>query len=140
MSKFLFLVLFLFSLNVFSGEKEEVLRISQKQEFRAMFGEDIVVEYVNSDRTRVDILTNEYAFEADWAYKWAEAIGQSIFYAAFNDKKPGIILLVRDVEKEQRYIDRCKKAIERIIFLNNCEVGNDKKVHEILLLIEEAAE
>jgi len=60
------------------------------------------------DDTRVDILTDEYAIEVDWAYKWAEAIGQSLYYGIVTGKKPMIIILIKDNTKDKKYIYRCQ--------------------------------
>jgi len=65
------------------------------------------------DGIRVDILTNEWAVEVDWAPKYAEAIGQSLLYALYTKKRPGIVLLVNDFSKENKYIYRCKLVCER---------------------------
>jgi len=65
-------------------------------------------EVVLWDSSRVDLLNDEYAIEVDWAKKWAEAVGQSLYYAAVTGKKPGIILLVKDRRKEAAYIYRCQ--------------------------------
>ena len=59
------------------------------------------------DRTRVDILTDNLAIEADWAYKWAEAIGQSAWYALQTKRKPGVLLLSYDLNKDSKHIYRC---------------------------------
>lgn len=63
------------------------------------------VEVRTPDGSRVDILTKEYAVEVDWCKsgKWAEAIGQSLFYAAATNRKPAIILLMKNPVKERRY-------------------------------------
>jgi hypothetical protein len=58
------------------------------------------------DATRVDLLTEEYAIEADWSYKWAEGIGQALYYAEVTGKKPAVMILVKDLKKETRYIYR----------------------------------
>jgi hypothetical protein len=63
-------------------------------------------EVVLWDRTRVDILTKEYAYEVDWASKWAESIGQSLYYAELTGRKPGIILLSK--KTEGRFIYRAQ--------------------------------
>jgi hypothetical protein len=62
------------------------------------------LEYRLDDQTRVDCLLPEYAVEVEFAHKWAESIGQSLFYAMKTDRKPGILLIVG--EKDQRFIDR----------------------------------
>lgn len=43
--------------------------------------------------THVDCLTDDYAIEVDFSNKWAEAIGQSLMYAAELERLPGIILV-----------------------------------------------
>jgi len=60
------------------------------------------------DGTRVDILTKTHAIEADWSSKWAEAIGQCMYYSIESKRKPGIVLLVKDRKSEAKYIYRCK--------------------------------
>lgn len=69
------------------------------------------IEYVLPDKTRVDCLTNEYAIEVDFAKKWAEAIGQSLYYAQITGKKPAIGFIVED--GDDRYIKRVKTVSEK---------------------------
>lgn len=69
------------------------------------------IEHVLSDRTRVDCLTNTHAIEYDWGKKWAEAIGQSLYYSAMTGKKAGIVLITNPRTKD-RYLKRLNKAIE----------------------------
>ena len=52
------------------------------------------VEYRLKDKTRVDCLTDEYAIEFDYGKKWAEAIGQALYYATQTGHKPGVVLIV----------------------------------------------
>ena len=63
------------------------------------------MEFVLEDRTRVDCLTDEYAIEVDFAKKWAESIGQSLFYAHMTGKEPAVGLII-DTSKESRYLKR----------------------------------
>ena len=63
------------------------------------------MEYVLEDKTRIDCLTDKYAIEVDFAKKWAESIGQSLYYANMSGKKPAIGLIM-DEEKDQRYLKR----------------------------------
>lgn len=51
------------------------------------------LEHRLSSGGRVDCLDSEYAIEVDYADKWAEAIGQSLYYAASTQRKPAVILL-----------------------------------------------
>ncbi len=70
------------------------------------------MEVVLQDRTRVDCLTEKYAIEVDFAKKWAESIGQSLYYGYMTRRKPAIALII-NLPKEQRYLKRvdvmCKK-------------------------------
>lgn len=63
------------------------------------------VEYRLPDKTRVDCLTDEYAIEFDWAKKWAESIGQSLYYAEMTGKKPAVAIIVKS-PSDEKYIKR----------------------------------
>lgn len=59
------------------------------------------------DGTRVDLLLPGFAIEVDWASKWAEAIGQALYYAAIAQREPAIVLLVKtSVKEERRFVYR----------------------------------
>ena len=60
------------------------------------------------DATRVDMLSDDTAWEVDWAKKWAEGIGQALYYAAVTGKRPGLVLLVRDMDRDRRYVYRAQ--------------------------------
>ncbi len=62
-----------------------------------------VTEYVLDDGARVDCITDEYAIEFDFASKWAEAVGQSLYYALKTEKKPGIVLIL-EKETDRRFL------------------------------------
>lgn len=68
------------------------------------------IEFVLADRTRVDCLTDTHAIEYDWGKKWAESLGQALFYSAMTGKKAGIVLIV-DPRTKERYLKRLNKAI-----------------------------
>jgi hypothetical protein len=70
-------------------------------------GED-EVELPN--KTRVDCLTPTHAIEADWAKKWYEAVGQSLYYASLTGKRAGI-LLIQQNEWDTMYYQRCLETI-----------------------------
>lgn len=61
------------------------------------------------DGARVDCLYNDYAIEFDFANKWAEAIGQSLYYGHSLNKKAGIVLIMENSPKEKRYLMRLMK-------------------------------
>ncbi len=52
------------------------------------------VEHILPDRTRVDCLTATHAVEVDFGKKWAEAIGQSLYYSHLTGLRPGVLLIV----------------------------------------------
>lgn len=45
--------------------------------------------------TKADCVSETHAWEIDFAHKWAEALGQSLNYAAETGKTPGIILVCK---------------------------------------------
>ena len=75
-----------------------------------------------SDGTRVDCLTDEYAVEFDFAPKWAEAVGQSLYYAQKTKKKPAIVLIVEH-EQHMKYVrnvaDLCQRLGITLLFVEN---------------------
>ncbi len=76
-------------------QSEWCSRWNGKQEFRL------------PDKTRVDCVTKNYAVEFDFARKWAEAVGQSLYYAKMTGKKAAIILILEN-EKDFKYYNRAK--------------------------------
>ena len=74
---------------------------------------DGVMEQSLLDRTRVDCLTDEYAIEVDFAKKWAEAVGQSLYYALMTEKKPAIGIIVRDNKKDKRRLKRVERLADK---------------------------
>lgn len=71
-----------------------------------------VLEYQLPDQTRVDCLTDTHAVEHDFAPKWAEAIGQSLYYSAATGKRAGVVLIMEQ-SSDQKYLDRLRKTIEQ---------------------------
>jgi len=63
-------------------------------------------EVVLDDRSRVDCLTDEFAIEVDFASKWAESIGQSLYYAKKTGKRAGVLLIMERPTKDKKYLDR----------------------------------
>lgn len=68
-------------------------------------------EYLLPDKTRIDCLTDTFAVEADFASKWAEAIGQALYYASQTNRTPGILLIL-EKESDIKYINRILESIE----------------------------
>lgn len=67
------------------------------------------LEHRLSDGTRVDCLTSEYAVEVEYAHKWAEAIGQSLFYAKMTGRKAGIVLIMTE-KGDDRFARRLREV------------------------------
>ncbi len=68
-------------------------------------------EVVLADRSRVDCLTDKYAIEVDFAKKWAEAIGQALFYGAETGKEPGILIII-EKPPQKRFLRRLRLDIK----------------------------
>jgi len=66
------------------------------------------------DDSRVDILTETYAIEVDWAKKWPEAIGQSQYYGIITGKEPGVLILTKDAKADRKYLYRCLIVATRL--------------------------
>lgn len=102
-------ILYLFFEKDLSINKQEDAKHDEKYYQTKMcneFGGDM--EYVLFDKTRVDCLTKEYAIEVDFAKKWAEGIGQSLYYAEVTGKKPAIGVI--SGEGDEKYLDRIRKV------------------------------
>lgn len=67
-------------------------------------------ELVLFDKTRVDCITEEYAVEFDFASKWAESLGQSLYYGMITNKTPGIVIILES-EKDKLKYERLKNII-----------------------------
>lgn len=65
-------------------------------------------EAVLWDMTRVDCLAKDYAVEFDFAKKWAEAVGQSLYYSKMTGKKPAIALILTSIT-DYRYLKRIER-------------------------------
>ena len=60
-----------------------------------------------------NLRTDNYAIEFDFAKKWAEAVGQSLYYAEVLQKNPGIVLISENGEKDQKFIKRLNSIAEK---------------------------
>ena len=68
-----------------------------------------IEEFRNPDLTRVDCLTETHAVEFDFAEKWAESIGQSLYYQYLTGKKAKVVLILEHPEKQYKYFERASK-------------------------------
>ena len=67
-----------------------------------------IAEYRNNDSTRIDCLTKTHAVEFDFAKKWAESVGQTLYYSAVTGKKAKVVLIIENT-KEMKYLKRVEK-------------------------------
>jgi hypothetical protein len=68
-------------------------------------------EVVLADKTRCDCLTDTHAIEFEFAEKWAEAIGQSLYYSLQTNKKAGIVLIL-ETPTDHKYWLRLNSTVK----------------------------
>ena len=74
-------------------------------------------EAVLWDMTRVDCLAKDCAIEFDFAKKWAESIGQSLYYSKMTGKQPAVALILTSLT-DYKYVKRIERLDNGIkIFL-----------------------
>lgn len=100
LKKRIVILLLLFCTNPVSAHLHN--EVSYQQAWAKLHG--AVCEYCNDDGTRVDCITNTHAIEFDFAKKWAEAIGQALYYQYKTGKKAMVILILECPSKEYVYL------------------------------------
>ena len=69
------------------------------------------------DMIKADCLIKDYAIEFDFAKKWAESVGQSLYYSEMTHKKPAVVLILTNWT-DMRYVKRVERVNKDIqIFL-----------------------
>ncbi len=68
-------------------------------------------EVVLADGTRADCITATHAVEHDFGPKWAEAIGQSLWYSLQTGKRAGIVLIL-EKPTDRKYWIRLNSTIQ----------------------------
>jgi len=58
----------------------------------------------------VDLLTDEYAIEVEFANKWKQAIGQALWYGLQTNKRPAIVLIKKSL-RDQKYVNQLFSAL-----------------------------
>ena len=106
----LLVVVFLFPSIVLAGRARHV---HLEKEYQAVWCVEHkgIQEVRLPDRARVDCVTETHAVEAEFAYKWAESIGQSLYYASQTQKRAGILLIIERT-KDQAFVDRLESTIK----------------------------
>jgi hypothetical protein len=70
-----------------------------ERDFQHRFCRDMKLEFRMPDGARADCLSQTHIIEVDFSEKWAESIGQALFYASWTSdlkigsRKAGIILI-----------------------------------------------
>jgi hypothetical protein len=105
------------------AKREHLERWYQEQWCKAHEGQ---VEVVLPDGTRCDCLTNSHAIEFDFGSNWAEAVGQSSYYALQAGKKPGIVLILES-PKDRKFWIRLNATIKHFnLPIDTWDMGNAK--------------
>lgn len=73
---------------------------------------DGIAEYRLPDATRVDCLLDEFAVEFDFSHKWAESIGHALYYSSVTGRRPGVVLIIEDLDRDFKYLIRLLTAIQ----------------------------
>lgn len=90
---------------------------AQKNQLHERDYADYIQQLIGGEREysvysgRVDLVTDDFAFEIEWAKNWKEAIGQSLWYAMQTKLNPGIIL-IRESPKEYKYFQMLNSTLQ----------------------------
>lgn len=85
-------------------------------------------EVVLADRTRCDCLTDTHAVEVDFGPKWAEAIGQSLYYSIQTGKRAGVVLIL-EKPTDRKYFIRLNSVIQHFgLPVDTWEVAPNQKM------------
>lgn len=60
---------------------------------------------------RADIVTDDYAIEVEWAYKWKNSIGQALWYGLQTNRSAGVILIMKD-NGDFKYVQQLQSALD----------------------------
>ena len=97
-----------------------------------------ITEYILNDKTRVDCLTKDYAVEFDFAHKWAESIGQALYYANMTNKKPAIVLITES-NNDEKYLKRANVLAQKynitLFEMKSEDYKNYQQEEDILTMI-----
>lgn len=91
------LIIFLTGIPIFLYSAEKDINLAW---CASVSGDD---EYRTKDGTYVDCLTDEYAIEVEYDYKWKEGIGQALHYAESTNKQAAILFIKRAKSRKDYY-------------------------------------
>lgn len=100
----------------FSAQVEAKKRLNHEKYYQAIHCELLEGEKEHRlpDKTRVDCLTDTMAIEHDFANKWAESVGQAVYYGKMTKRRPGIALIMEDPDKDAKFLKRLLSAVADI--------------------------
>lgn len=107
MKYFILLFLIILTISPASAKRIYAEKVYQEQWCKAHRG---IIEYKLDDGTRVDCLTDDRAIEFDFANKWAECIGQSLYYGLRTGKTPTCGLIMENGDKDVKYLKRLRRV------------------------------
>lgn len=82
------------------------------------------VEVVLPDKTRCDCLTDTNAIEFDFGNKWAESIGQALYYSIQTGKRAGVVLIL-EKKSDFKYWLRLNTIIQHYnLPIDTWKIGN----------------
>ena len=88
-----------------------------------------IIEYSLDDGSRVDCETETHSIEFDFGKKWAEAIGQALYYSSKTGKKAGIFLIISQ-KKDWKNLEKIKRVVKekgmniKIWTVNPADINN----------------
>ena len=103
------LILFLIALTVLPAGAKRIYNEKTYQD-KWCSAHNGIAEYKLNDKTRVDCLTETRAVEFDFADKWAECIGQSLYYGLQTGKTPTCGLIMERGDKDLKYLKRLRRV------------------------------
>jgi hypothetical protein len=111
-----------------------------EKDWQRLYCSGMELEHVLSSGGRIDCLGAHYAIEVDYVDKWAESIGQSLYYAQQTQRKPGIILLCPSSETHQEglcrsYVYRLFDALALVrtpVMVWECFLDTDRQLSDCL--------
>lgn len=88
-------------------------------EFLTQHSDQVGYVYQDSERcawdmSRVDVLTERLAIEIDRSHKWAEAVGQAIFYSTQHRREPAVVLLCGNFSDYTQHIRRSEIVCQKL--------------------------
>jgi hypothetical protein len=79
--------------------------------YQRQFCRDGITEHRTPDGCRVDCLLQHYAIEVEFASKWPEAVGQSLYYAQRTGRQAGIVLIIEKPSRDEIHLQRLRQLL-----------------------------